>query len=217
MYEYKGELCPVIKISKMTGVPYGALLRRLNEKHWSLEKAIETPIRKQKHPEHHTCILDGKIVGVEKVARRFNLNSQSVRRRINRGETLQDVVNNPVRRRTGGKSRIHLEYKGRIYSVRELSEQYNISIATIRTRLSKGWSVEKIVETPVKHTKLYDYEGKKYTARELYDMLGSKVSWEICKNRLRYGWSIERAISKPCCRRRRKQNTVVDMDRHFGC
>lgn len=91
MYEYNGELCSIKTISEKTGVAYGVLIYRLNH-NWPLEKAIHTPIRKQKHPVHHTCILDGKIVDVEKVAKRFNLNSQSVRRRINRGETLQDVV-----------------------------------------------------------------------------------------------------------------------------
>ena len=77
-----------------------------------------------------------------KVAKRFNLNSQSVRWRINRGETLLDVVNNPVRR-PGGKAKIHIEYKGQIYTVRELSEKYNISSDIIRVRWHKGWTAGK--------------------------------------------------------------------------
>ena len=51
--------------------------------------------------------------------------------------------------------------------------------------------------------KLYTYEGQQYTAHELYNLLGSRVSWETCKNRLRYGWSIERAIRCPNKRARR--------------
>ena len=114
MYEYNGELCSIKTIPEKTGVAYGVLIYRLNH-NWPLEKAIHTPIRKQKHPVHHTCILDGKIVDVEKVAKRFNLNSQSVRRRINRGETLLDVVNNPVRR-PGGKAKIHIDIRGKFIS-----------------------------------------------------------------------------------------------------
>ena len=112
-----------------------------------------------------------------------------MRRRINRGETLLDVVNNPVRR-PGGKAKIHIEYKGQIYTVRELSEKYNIPSEIIRVRWHNGWTAGKIVETPVMKGKLYTYEGQQYTAHELYNLLGSRVSWETCKNRLRYGWSM---------------------------
>lgn len=125
-----------------------------------------------------------------------------MRRRINRGETLLDVVNNPVRR-PGGKAKIHIEYKGQIYTVRELSEKYNIPSEIIRVRWHNGWTAGKIVETPVMKGKLYTYEGQQYTAHELYNLLGSRVSWETCKNRLRYGWSIERAIRCPYKRTRR--------------
>ena len=46
-----------------------------------------------------------------------------------------------------GKAKYY-EYQGEMRSLRELSNMSGLSIATIRGRLNKNWSVEMAVETP---------------------------------------------------------------------
>ena len=45
------------------------------------------------------------------------------------------------------------EYRGEKYTVKELSNKYNLSVNVINNRLNYGWSIEKIINKPVRKKK----------------------------------------------------------------
>ena len=44
----------------------------------------------------------------------------------------------------------HVEYQGSTYTLTQFSEMIDMKIATVWARLKRGWSVEKVANTPVK-------------------------------------------------------------------
>jgi hypothetical protein len=48
------------------------------------------------------------------------------------------------------RSNHYLEYRGKMYTKKQLSEIGNMSYETFNSRLGYGWSVEKAVETPIR-------------------------------------------------------------------
>lgn len=47
-YEYRGKLYTLSELAKQHGLSYGCVWRRLTQQHWSLERALTTPVRQLK-------------------------------------------------------------------------------------------------------------------------------------------------------------------------
>lgn len=91
-----------------------------------------------------------------------------------------------------------IEYKGRKYSPRELSELKNIKYSTLINRLYKGMTVEEAIETPLyakRNKPKYKYKGRLYYLSEL--MKFTKLSRSTVEKRLRQGWEVEDALTRP--------------------
>ena len=113
----------------------------------------------------------------------------------------------------------------------ELGQKYNMDATLIKGRLQRGWSIEKILTTPV---------NKSYTNRNkfIYDHLGDKFNSrsEMCKfynisvqmytNRIAEGWSVERALTTPADKKQKelefidhkgiKHKTIADCAAYYG-
>ena len=91
-----------------------------------------------------------------------------------------------------------IEYKGKIYTLRQLSEETGLSKATLNSRLEAGWGIEKAVETPLRITTLrkYPYHGKMLTAAELAALNGT-ITTKTMRERLNNGMSPEQAVMEP--------------------
>lgn len=125
---------------------------------------------------------------------------------IRKYNTYYDGYNRSLGGETGtndspfGKEIKYYEYHNSIYSIYELAEMNGTGITPhgIQTRISRGWSVEKTVETPVRTKKFtYEYNGKLYTIRELYKLCECKLTYKQFRYRLQSGWDIDRALSQP--------------------
>lgn len=118
-----------------------------------------------------------------------------------------DSINNGYNIKTGGEAGSSewtlIEYNGNKYTPSELLKFSNVDGLTthdITTRLSHGWSVEEVLTKPlITKNQLFEYCGKKYTAKELVDISNvSGITAEILLTRLnKHGWSVERAITQP--------------------
>lgn len=94
----------------------------------------------------------------------------------------------------------YYEYKGEVYTIYELAEMNGSGISPhgIQTRIHRGWSVEKTVETPMRSKKFtYEYNGKEYSIKELYDMCECDINYKQFRTRLWSGWTVERALTQP--------------------
>lgn len=92
------------------------------------------------------------------------------------------------------------EYKGKMYTLQELSKQYNIPVKTIENRIKLGWNLEDAVDTPIlsSHdigTKILTYNGISLSVTDWANIIG--VDRSLLYNRLRYGKSIEYTLCTP--------------------
>jgi len=87
-------------------------------------------------------------------------------------------------------------YKGEKRSIKSLSKEFGIPRRTIEYRLSKKWSVEKAVETPLRQTKKYLYKDKMYTATELAHIANVDRNTVLYRMNER-GMTVEEAVDTP--------------------
>ena len=95
---------------------------------------------------------------------------------------------------------IFIEYKGKTQSLQEWADELKISEATIRWRLSKGYSTERALTDKVKKVsntkkKYLTYKGKTKTISEWAKYL--EISPGILYSRIRRGWTTERTLETP--------------------
>ena len=90
-----------------------------------------------------------------------------------------------------------IEFRGKVYkSYSELSRDYGFSIAYLSKWLSKGMSLEEIVNNYKGKKAVVDHLGNKYSC--LGDMLNSwGISLKSYKSRLSSGWSLEKNLTTP--------------------
>lgn len=90
------------------------------------------------------------------------------------------------------------EYKGKMYSLKELSKLTNIKYNTLLSRIHEGMSIKEAIEKPLyakQSKKRYEYKGKLYYVSEL--MQFTNLARYTVDKRLRNGWSVEDALTKP--------------------
>lgn len=49
--------------------------------------------------------------------------------------------------------KLFIEYQGKRISIKEASQEYDISYATLYSRIKRGWSIKKAIETPLQKIK----------------------------------------------------------------
>ena len=90
------------------------------------------------------------------------------------------------------------EYKGKMYSLKELSKLTNIKYNTLLSRIYEGMSVKEAIETPLyakRNKPKYKYNDKLYYLSEL--MKFTNLSRTTVDKRLRQGWEVEDALTRP--------------------
>lgn len=93
-------------------------------------------------------------------------------------------------------------YNGKTLTVSQWADELNINYSSLCTRLSNGWSMEKIIKTPVKLSKrLIEHDGEIKSLADLSKEYGIKFS--TLKNRLTRGWDLNSALTKPVRNRRK--------------
>lgn len=99
----------------------------------------------------------------------YNIPVSTVQARMNEGETLEEALTPRERKDT----RRVLEYKGEDHTFESLSSLSGLPIELIQDRIStKGWSVEKAVETPLQKIKFYYLNGERMTKKAMLERLG---------------------------------------------
>ena len=94
------------------------------------------------------------------------------------------------------RNNVRLTYKGRTQTIHEWCEELNLNFDRIRDRICrKGWGVAEAFETKENQRCTYlTYNGKTQTIREWAKEIGIKEN--TLTYRIKYGWSIERALNK---------------------
>lgn len=100
-------------------------------------------------------------------------------------------------------------YKGKMYSLRELVELTNIKYNTLLYRLHEGLSIQDAVAKPVRqHKNKYKYDSNFYTLSEL--MQFTTLPKNIVSYRLRNGWTTKDALTKHVKKRKPEEEYFKD-------
>lgn len=90
-----------------------------------------------------------QYVKISELAHKHNIPVHLLYKRISNGWTLKEAVEIPLDRKQKLLNVTLYEYQGKLMSVKQISEKYNINAKTIYKRLSRGWSIEESIEIPL--------------------------------------------------------------------
>ena len=90
-----------------------------------------------------------KYKSYSQLAKDYNISGNILDKRLRNGWTLQESLEIPINRKEFMLRKKLYEYKGKLYSIKQLSELARMSERTLYKRLRRGWSVEEAVEIPL--------------------------------------------------------------------
>lgn len=90
---------------------------------------------------------------ISELAHKHNISQHLLHKRLERGWTLKEAVEIPKDRTQKILNVTLYEYQGKLMSVKQISENYNISTNVLYKRLSRGWSIEESIEIPLRKKK----------------------------------------------------------------
>lgn len=197
VYTYNGRTATASEWAKITGVPEVTLHYRLtHRKQWTLEKALTTPYcpRKGAHPTELT--FKGKTMSVADWARKLGLRDGTVRMRLYRGASVEDILN-PTVMASQIRKPLNVTFKGETHNLREWSGITGISFQCLSQRMHSGWKLEDVFLKPVAKVvaKKYLFRGQRKTILEWAKEFGLDES--VVRSRLMQGWPIKRALTTP--------------------
>ena len=140
IYTINGFTGTLIQIAEHFNIKYATLFYRMNNLGWSIEKAVNTPIkeRKQKEREIKTYTVNNFTGNLTQIAKYFGINAETLRNRINKqGMPIKEAVNTPT-------EEIHT-VNGFTGNLKEIAEHFNINYRTLYGRLRKGFTIEEAV------------------------------------------------------------------------
>ena len=124
----------------------------------------------EEKPHHHSVEVFGKWFPTKQYACSFyGVSVSTVNLRERDGESLEEALT--PRERKDIKKRLY--YKEQEHTYESLSKLYGIPADLISDRISsKGWSIEKAVETPLQKIKFYYMNGERMTKKAMLEKLG---------------------------------------------
>ena len=192
----------VAAMARHYGLSRNTYLSRI-EFGWSLEKALTTSTKGEEVEDH----LGNKFNNNSQMARHWGISPSLYHRRVKLGLSVKDALMTPVSKKN---SSIEVtDHLGKQYkSLGSMAKAYGLKPVTLSDRLSRGWSIEEALTTPVDTTnhrksekitkvEVQDHKGVWYNSYyELAKAYG--LSFSTLYGRLvRLGWSIEEALLTP--------------------
>lgn len=209
LFKYNGRLYTsdeIALLSNVDGLTGHDITTRVRHHGWPLKRAMTTKkIEKNQQFEYKGKYYTAKqLVKMSKIK---GLTYSDVLCRINsHGWSVERTISQPKNKKEQpkGVGNSIYEYNGKLYNSYELSllgKQYGLTPNNISNRINHhGWSIEKAISTPKKkRNQLFEYNGKKYTSKQLADMSKfENVTYHDITDRINgCGWSVEKAINTP--------------------
>lgn len=90
--------------------------------------------------------FEDKEYYIADLAKKFDLSYGALMHRLDKYDTVEEAVYaNP----TKGHESKYFEYNGEKYTLKQLSNMFNINRSTLDNRLKRGWDMEKSLTTPI--------------------------------------------------------------------
>ena len=191
---YNNKIYNTLKeLAKDYNINYDTLKDRLTKRKWSLEKAIETPV-KSVHDGNKLKYKNKTYKSIRKLAKEYNVKYNTLTQRLQNGWSVKKAIETPI---TYNKRSI--KYNNKTYkSIAELARDYNIPPKKLQKKLDRGWTLKKAIETPVQ-IKDYSiaYDNKTYPSitelAKKYNIPDKTLYSRINERK----WSVKKAIETP--------------------
>lgn len=188
-YKYKEETFVTLQeVSDRFGISYTTLHSRLRSG-WSIERAIETPVRFQ---NSRKVVYKGKTYkNLPELCKELHIHLSTVRSRLKSGMTLDDAV--------VVKTLHSVSYKGKTFtSLRKLCEAYDINYDAVMNRKRRGVELVDAIEGARNRR---EYSSVTF-AGETFETLSALCraydkDANVVRRRISGGWSLADAIAKP--------------------
>lgn len=132
------------------------------------------------------------------MCRFHNINRDVYRRRVNLGLPIEQCLSKKSTNTFTNTTTCYDHLGNMFISKKDMAKYYDISVASLNERLSKGMSLEKALTKPKlkdTHT-IHDHLGNKFTSisamAEFYN-----IPVKVYEHRIKRGWSIEKALLTP--------------------
>ena len=150
------------------------------------------PPAQQKKRDRDELIVDGVLYSsFAELANFFSINEGTIRSRLERGASLIEALKIPLRKTQ--------KYKlgDEDFTLKELSDRFQIGGKTIQYRLNNGWSVKQAVgieqKPPQSEQKVVVLEGRSFNSKRAA-ALHYGIGLSTIYSRIRYGYSLEEAF-----------------------
>lgn len=206
-FNYNGELLNSEEIASLSsiGITSHDITTRVRHHNWPLEKAMTQP----KLYKNQKFLYNGNYYSAKELADLSDVDGityKNILNRINKhGFSVERAITQPlnVKQQPSSTGKRCYEYNGKYYNsyeLCELSDIENLKPIDITTRVNKHeWSVERAITQPKKKRCLYEYNGKKYTSKELAKLSPYEdITHHVITDRInRCKWDVEKAIFTP--------------------
>lgn len=192
VYRNKTEMANAYKIDPRT-------VKRRLDAGWTLENALTKPptvgLSHSTRKDAEGYYNDGygnRFVTIKEMASYHNMTERQLSSRIARGMSFREAIE---------KSKKSVDHLGNTYrSDNERAAAYGLEAELVRTRLKRGWSLERALTTKAEgvtsSVRVTDHHGNIFNSiTEMADAYGMK--YNTLQGRLAKGWSVEDALTIP--------------------
>lgn len=173
------------------GITFEVFSRRMRAG-WSIEKALTTASTTGKRVcDHKGCEYES----LNAMARAYGIDASTLRARLQRGYSLEEALESPV---IHWNNRYVSDHLGHVYpNISEMCMAWGINRSLYDQRKRKGWSVEKILTTPVATpTPVVDHQGKAHSSfRKMCEAWS--MDHRTVASRLKKGLTLREALETP--------------------
>ena len=151
---------------------------------------------------NHKIIFDGEPVCIMDAANQLGMNESVLRRRLDRGWSVDDAISKPVDSSKGNRGEITYKVDGVERNAKHTAAYLGIKYSCFRNRIKRGMTIDEIRSIPVKSMdrvetkeRILEHNGKAQSIADWARDLGCNSS--VLHQRLFRGWDIARALGTP--------------------
>lgn len=205
-YESYTEMC------RAWGIAVGTFKNRYLKVGMPLEEALTKPV--QKHQFHNKNVKDhlgNHFETIKAMCKYWNVSETCFYSRRDFGFTLEEILEG---------TDPHLveceDHLGNTYStLAEMLNKYNIDYNVYYKRRAKGWGIKEILTTPVVRMVItaytVDHKGVDYKTEDAL-CKAYNINRPCFRNRLRMGWTLEDALTRPILKKNRRRSYLSKED-----
>lgn len=138
---YQGQTRTLVEWAAQSGLSPSTLWKRLDQQHWSLERALTTL------PQNKRMLTYQAVTQpLHLWAKQLRLSAGTIHQRLRLGWSMERIVQTPGKIQARALPR--MSYQGQTHTLARWAKITGISKSTLSRRLHQGWPIDQILTTP---------------------------------------------------------------------